>query len=167
MCLIQQIELPAPGIEQLQAEARDEGYKFLDTLVSEWMSGANRFDGIGEILCGSLDGGVVVAVGGLNRDPFLQDPTVGRIRRVYVRKAWRNRGLGGGLLDKLLSVARQNFRSVRLRADNPKAARLYERKGFLPDANSSATNSLRLDGVPELQGGAADEHDSDGIGGEH
>jgi GNAT superfamily N-acetyltransferase len=142
---IEQIELPAPGIEQMHAEARSEGYKFLDTLVEEWTSGENRFDAPGEALCGHLHEGILVAIGGLNCDPFLGDPTVGRIRRVYVRPAWRNNGIGGALLDKLLSVARQNFSCVRLRAENPAAARLYERKGFSPGASASATHILHFD----------------------
>jgi hypothetical protein len=63
--LIQQIQLPTPGIPKMQAEASSEGYRFLDTLLSEWLSGENRFDGPGEILCGCLDQDVLVAVGGL------------------------------------------------------------------------------------------------------
>jgi GNAT superfamily N-acetyltransferase len=142
---IQQIELPVPGVEQMQAEARGEGYKFLETLVSEWVSGENRFDAAGEILCGHVDQGLLVAVGGLNCDPYVGDPKVGRLRRIYVRQGWRNRGIGGALVDTLLSVARQNFSNVRLRAENASAARLYERKGFVLIASPSATHTLRFD----------------------
>ena len=41
---IRKIELPVSGIEQLQAEARAEGYNFIDRLVEEWASAKNRFD---------------------------------------------------------------------------------------------------------------------------
>jgi GNAT superfamily N-acetyltransferase len=140
--LIQPIQLPIPGIEQMQAEARAEGYRFLETLVEEWLSGANRFDAPGETLCGHLDQGALVAVGGLNCDPFLADPSIGRIRRLYVTQAWRNQGIGSALLDALLSVARQHFRCVRLRAENPAAASLYERKGFAPVPSATATHLL-------------------------
>lgn len=71
MILIQQINLPIDGIKQMEVEALDEGYRFLDTLVSEWVTGANRFDTPGEVLCGHLDSCALVAIGGLNRDPFL------------------------------------------------------------------------------------------------
>jgi hypothetical protein len=65
---IQKIELPVPGIEQMRTEAGCEGYDFLDTLVEDWASGENRFDGPGEILCGHIDHGQLVAVGGLTRE---------------------------------------------------------------------------------------------------
>jgi GNAT superfamily N-acetyltransferase len=142
MTSIHSIMLPVPGIEELQAEARAEGYNFLDRLLDDWQSGENRFDGPGEIFVGAFDKDVLVAVGGLNRDPFLDDAAVGRIRRVYVRAAWRNQGLGRALVTFLTERASQNFRSVRLRAENPSAARLYERLGFRPIDDPNATHSL-------------------------
>ena len=38
MISIRKIELPVPGMERLQSEARDEGYDFIETLVEEWAS---------------------------------------------------------------------------------------------------------------------------------
>ena len=87
MIPVQKIVLPAPGIELLHTEAQREGYDFIDTLVDDWASGANRFDGPGETLCGHMDQGLLVSVGGLNCDPFAGRPDMGRIRRVYVRPA--------------------------------------------------------------------------------
>jgi GNAT superfamily N-acetyltransferase len=142
---IQPIELPLPGIEPLRREALDEGFKFIERLVEEWSSGENRFDASGEILCGCMDQGALVAVGGLNRDPFAGLSDVGRIRRVYVRPAWRNRGIGEALVTTLVENARQSFRCVRLRADNFRAAQLYERIGFSPNPDSSATHILTFD----------------------
>jgi GNAT superfamily N-acetyltransferase len=139
---LQPIALPIPGFDQLCAASRAEGYNFLDTLAAEWFSGANRFDQPGEILLGALDQGILVAVGGLNRDPFLADPTIGRIRRIYVGAASRNRGIGTALVTSLLDHARQHFATVRLRTDNPTAARLYERLGFQPIADPHATHAL-------------------------
>jgi GNAT superfamily N-acetyltransferase len=142
MIEIQQITLPVPGIDELRQEARGEGYDFLDRLVEDWLSGENRFDGSGETFCGGFHCGVLVAVGGLNRDPFLADPEVGRIRRVYVRQAWRNRGVGEALVRSLLNTARKSFRSVRLRAENAGAARLYEHIGFSAIDDPNATHIL-------------------------
>src|SRR5271155_2445404 len=135
MIQIQKIALPIPGIEQLHAQAKEDGYNFIDTLVDEWASGANRFQAPGEILCGHLDHGQLVAVGGLTIDPFTSESHTGRIRRVYVRSAWRNKGIGRALVSTLIEEARKNFRHVRLRAENASAARLYERMGFAPIDN--------------------------------
>ena len=145
MVSIEKIELPLSGLERLQSEARDAGYRFIDTLVEEWASAENRFDAPGEILCGHLDQGLLVAVGGLNCDPFAGRPDVGRIRRVYVRPAWRDQGIGRALVTTLLGHARTHFRCVRLRAENAEAARLYERMGFVPVASPDATHILFFD----------------------
>jgi GNAT superfamily N-acetyltransferase len=145
MNTIQQIELPVPGIERLLMEAQDEGYDFIQTLVDDWASGENRFDAPGETLCGHIDQGLVVAVGGLNCDPFAGRPDMGRIRRVFVRRAWRNNGVGRALVSALIDAARSHFRCVRLRAENEGAARLYERMGFVPIADPDATHILSFD----------------------
>ena len=142
MISIRKIELPLPGLERLQSEARDEGYDFIETLVDEWASASNRFDAPGEALCGHLDQGLLVAVGGLNSDPFAGRPDMGRIRRVYVRAAWRNQGIGRALMTALIDQAGSHFRCVRLRAENAGAARLYESLGFAPIVSPDATHIL-------------------------
>jgi GNAT superfamily N-acetyltransferase len=151
MTLIQKIELPAPGIEQLHAEAKQSGYDFIDTLVDEWVSGANRFQARGEVLCGCFDQGKLVAVGGLTIDPFVGSPDTGRIRRVYVRSAWRNHGVGRALVTYLVEQARKNFRNVRLRAENADAARLYERLGFISIDDPDATHTLSFENHGSLE----------------
>lgn len=110
MIEIQRIELPLPGMDELRNEAHEEGYNFIDRLVNGWLSGENRFDKQGEVLRGCLDQGVLVAVGGLNRDPYTDAADVGRIRRVYVRPGWRNQGLGRALVASLVDDARKHFR---------------------------------------------------------
>lgn len=129
----------------MMAEAAAEGFQFLGRLQAEWESGTNRFDQPGEMLCGYWEDGVLVAVGGLNRDPFAADPTAGRIRRIYVRPAWRNRGVGAALVKHLVENARKSFRLLYLRAESADAARLYERLGFQPCAAPFATHVLNLD----------------------
>ncbi len=136
--------MPVEGLEDLQAEAHAEGYNFIDTLVEEWASGANRFDAPGECLLGHFDGASLVAVGGLNVDPFAGDPRIGRIRRVYVRREWRRKGIGRALVSALIEEAKRNFECVRLRAENAEAARLYERLGFVGIESPDATHMLVL-----------------------
>jgi GNAT superfamily N-acetyltransferase len=145
MIAIQKIELPIPGMESLQSEALSEGYGFIQTLVEQWASGENRFDAPGEILCGHLDQGLLVAVGALNIDPFAGSTEIGRIRKIYVRQAWRNKGVGRALVTTLVEQARIHFRCVRLRADNTHAARLYEKIGFAPIESPDATHLLTFD----------------------
>jgi GNAT superfamily N-acetyltransferase len=145
MIEFRKITLPLPGLDDLLAEARTEGYDFIDTLVDDWASAANRFDGPGEALFGCFEAGVLVAVGGLNVDPFAGDPQTGRIRRVYVQSQGRNRGVGAALMKVLVDEARKSFKCVRLRAESPDAARLYERLGFRPIENPDATHVLAFD----------------------
>jgi GNAT superfamily N-acetyltransferase len=142
MIAIRKIELPILGIERLQQEACDEGYDFVETLVEDWATGTNRFDAPGETLCGCLDQGLLVAVGGLNCDPFAGRPDMARIRRVYVRSAWRNRGIGGALVATLVDHAHTYFSCVRLRAENALAARLYESMGFVSIESPDASHIL-------------------------
>ena len=145
MSEIRQIELPTPGLEELRSEALAEGHDFIEKLVDDWASGQNRFDVPGEVFYGCMDRGSLVAVGGLNRDPFAACADVGRIRRVYVRAAWRNQGIATALVTALVEHARQSFRTVRLRAVSPNAARLYERMGFSPNPTAHATHILTFD----------------------
>lgn len=142
MIEIQRIELPVPGIDELQTDAHAEGYNFIDRLVNEWSSGKNRFNKQGEVLRGCIDQGILVGVGGLNRDPFANAADVGRIRRVYVRPAWRNKGLGRALAASLVDDARKHFRCARLRAATPMAAKLYESIGFSPVTDPNATHMM-------------------------
>jgi GNAT superfamily N-acetyltransferase len=141
---IRKIELPTPGSGQLRIEALGEGFNFMEALFEDWATGANRFDGAGEVLMGCFEHDVLVAVGGLNIDPFANDPNVGRVRRVYVRPPWRNRGIGRALVTALVGLARGHFRRVRLRAESPDARRLYERMGFEPTAEPDATHAMNL-----------------------
>ncbi len=139
---VRQITLPMSGFEPLQEEARAAGIEFVDRTVREWASGENRFDGPGEMLCGVFEGDVLIAIGGLTRDPFAGEPEVGRLRRIYVRRACRNRGVGAQIVEFLVGEAMKSFRAVRLRAENDGAARLYERLGFCPLVDPEATHVL-------------------------
>lgn len=129
-----------PGFRPLAVEARDEGYRFIDRLASEWEDAANRFDAAGECLFGITRGDALVAIGGLNADPYCDNGRTGRLRHVYVRVACRREGLGTLLIGALLAAAKDHFSRVRLRTDNPHAARLYEHLGFAAAGNADATH---------------------------
>lgn len=123
-------DLRAAGFDALQAESERAGLRFLRRLADEWASGANRFDRPGEVLFGARIRGELVAVGGLNVDPYATAPRVGRVRHVYVLSAYRRLGVGRQLVAEIVAEARGRFDSLRLSTANPAAARLYQGLGF-------------------------------------
>jgi len=141
---IRKIVSLTPAIAPLEADAKAEGYDFVDTLVDQWTSGENHFDRPGEVLLGCFDGHELIGVGGLNVDPFAGDDSLGRIRKVYLRPRWRNQGIGRSLVEALVEEARKSFEHVCLRAENADAARLYERLGFVSIIDPNATHILRF-----------------------
>lgn len=103
-------------IGPLLEEAETEGHDLVRRLVDDWADGSNRFDRSGEVALAARAGNRLVGVGGLNRDPYLGDPTVGRIRHVYVSPDMRGRGVGRYLVTALVDHARTTFKRVRLRS---------------------------------------------------
>lgn len=83
------IDLPLAEIESLLVESRAEGYNFVDRLADDYADDSNRFDKPGEALFGVYADGRLIAVGGLNRDPYLPDANAGRVRHVYVLAAYK------------------------------------------------------------------------------
>ncbi|MDX1389736.1 MAG: GNAT family N-acetyltransferase [Acidobacteriota bacterium] len=144
---VRQVQALDPeGLRTLIRESRGEGFRFLARLTDDWRTGANRFDKPGEVLYVVADGAAVVAVGGLNIDPYRGDPRLGRLRHLYVLRSARRKGLGTMLVRRILAHASSvSFDTVRLRTDNPGAASFYEAMGFrrCPDS-ASATHELAL-----------------------
>ena len=151
MLSFRKVALPLDGLDALAAEAAGQGFQFLHKLSFEWETGVNRFDGPGELLLGGFDADDLVAIGGLHCDPYLGQPAVARIRRVYVRAASRRQGIGGQLVRRLIDIARPHFLSLRLRAVTPDAARLYESLGFEPVQGDHVTHVLRFQNQPIQQ----------------
>lgn len=128
----------------LRTLAESEGYRFLDRAEAEWNDRSNRFDRPGEALFVARQNATTVGVAGLNQDPFLSDPSVGRLRRVYVIPAARNLGIGRRLVVGRLDAAVGHFDRVRLNVENPVAARLYESLGFERVDEPHASYSLTV-----------------------
>ena len=126
-------------------ESVAEGFRHLLRLRDDWRSGANRFEGEGEGLWIAECAGRVTAVCGLNRDPFAADPGVGRLRRLYVARSERSRGLGRRLVSTILAHAEGTFREVRLWADDAEAEAFFRALGFeRSEGLPEATHRLRL-----------------------
>jgi|SRR5580700_1237255 GNAT superfamily N-acetyltransferase len=120
------------GLQSLAADADADDYRMVSRLMEEWINQTNRFDGIGERLYCAIIDSQICGVCGLNRDPFANDPTVGRVRRLYVTTAQRRQGVASSMLWQLVSDARAHFRLLHLRTHDPMAAAFYESVGFLP-----------------------------------
>jgi GNAT superfamily N-acetyltransferase len=137
-------ELP-PDLEPLVAESVREGLRLLERLRDGWRSGSNRFDRPGEALFAARFEGSLAGIGGLNRDPYQSDPAVGRVRHLYVDPQLRRRGIGAAIVGRVLDAARGHFARVRVRTNNPDAAALYERLGFvrIPDV-ADTTHQIEL-----------------------
>jgi GNAT superfamily N-acetyltransferase len=140
-------ELSRARLALLLAESEAAGYRFVRRLIDEWEQGINCFSRPGEALFAAEIGGQIVGVCGLNVDPYLSDPCVGRVRNVYVLATCRGRGIGGQLVDQAIESARGHFHQLRLRGEQPGPARLYESLGFRPySAIPNCTHILELGG---------------------
>jgi GNAT superfamily N-acetyltransferase len=123
-------EIGSGILDALVLESEGEGWHFLRRLADEWRDGSNRFDQPGEGLFAAWSGGSAVGVCGLNADPYIRDLAIGRVRRLYVGKAYRGIGIGCQLVETVVRAAKSRFRILRLRTENPDAARLYQSLGF-------------------------------------
>jgi N-acetylglutamate synthase-like GNAT family acetyltransferase len=131
---------PEARMAPLVEESVAEGFRHLLRLRDDWRTGANRFEEPGEGLWIVDRGERVVAVCGLNRDPFAGNPDVARLRRLYVARSERGRGLGRRLVSCILAHAADTFGEVRLRAGSraPEGFFLalgFERAEDLPEAS--------------------------------
>jgi GNAT superfamily N-acetyltransferase len=127
-------------IQALEAEAERDGFKFIERLVSDWHSGLNRFSAPGECLIGAFKADRLIAVGGLNVDPYMASTDIGRLRHLYVSQIFRRQGIGAALVERLLAHAKGRFRAIRLRTDTATAAAFYIRCGLSPINDGTASH---------------------------
>jgi GNAT superfamily N-acetyltransferase len=142
--------LEAGQVAALVAESKAQGVRFVRRLAEEWASRANRFDQPGEALFVARADGRVVGIGGLNLDPYATEPTVGRVRHLYVLTAYRRLGIGRRIVEEIIEAGRGRFERLRLSTSNPEPARLYERLGFHPRAGvAHCTHAMEMSAQPE------------------
>ncbi len=89
---LSQLSVLPNDVEELEAQARQEGFNFVLRLLSDWRTGLNCFDKPRECLLGAFDGGRLVAVGGLSIEPYCASRKVGRL---HVFTSARRSGAGG------------------------------------------------------------------------
>ena len=141
---LRQITLLGDEVMPLVIEAESQGHRFMRRLVDDWVSGANRFQKTGEFLLSACIEGRLVAVGGLNNDPYALIEHVGRLRHVYVLDTARRLGIGTLLVKRIMEDAAESFSMLRLRTKTTDAAEFYERLGFQKTSEQSATHVIRL-----------------------
>lgn len=125
---VSEIELGC--INHLVEESLSQGFRFVERLLREYRSGLNCFDQRGEILLKASVKGTIVGVGGLNQDPYFNDPQVGRLRHLYVASGWRRQGVGRLLVHQIVHQAKQHYQLLTLRTDTLAAAQFYQTLGF-------------------------------------
>ena len=128
------LRLDATTLAPMLDESAREGYRFVQTLLDEYISGVNRFDTPGATLLGVYAGERMIGIGGIHQDPYLKRADVGRVRHVYVLHDLRRHGIGRQLLDALIDHSRAHFTMLTLRTNTQAAAAFYEAIGFRTDS---------------------------------
>ncbi|MGB3736505.1 MAG: GNAT family N-acetyltransferase [Ilumatobacter sp.] len=131
-----------PDIGDLEQIAAAEDHSFVTRTRQEWEAGINRFDQAGETFFFVVEAGRTVGICGLNIDPYIEDPSVGRLRHLYIHPSCRRAGIAAVLVETCLSAAPGTFDRVRLRTSNPAADALYRCSGALP-AQPEAVHLVR------------------------
>lgn len=132
-------ELARQDFLPLIEASAEEGYGFVQKLWDEYLSGENRFEQPGAVLLGAYDDDRMVAIGGVHPDPYLREPTIGRIRHVYVLPSHRRGGIGKRLVETLIAQASDHFTTFTLRTTTEHGHAFYTALGFtdqprFPDA---------------------------------
>ncbi len=141
---MRQVTLLDEEVMPLVMEAESQGHRFMRRLLDDWESGANRFQKAGEFLLSAHIEGRLVAVGGLNNDPYALIGHVGRLRHVYVLDTARRLGIGTLLVKRIMEDAAESFSTLRLRTKTTEAAEFYERLGFQKTSEQTATHVIGL-----------------------
>ena len=131
-------DLPA-GFDALRTEADAEAFRNMARLAGDWASGAERFAGPGSALFAAFDGEVLAGMGGVTREPSDPGGPLLRMRRFYVRPAFRRRGHGEALVAAALDVARGHRVLVHSSDD---AMRFWDAAGFARSIRPGITHEI-------------------------
>lgn len=139
-------DLLSIDLTNLIIESKKEGFLFLERLINDYKNGTNTFSKPGEFLYGVFNQeGSVIAIGGINKDPFSTNERIGRLRRFYVSKGYRRKGVGKSLVTRILKDASEHYEIIVLYTDTEDANKFYNSLGFIKDNSvSKSTHSLNL-----------------------
>jgi GNAT superfamily N-acetyltransferase len=135
----------AKRLAPLLKQSKAEGLNLVLRLCENWENGSNRFNKPGEAFYAAEHEGRFLGVGGRSQDPYVNDPSVLRVRHVYVMPDWRRLGIASALMKKILAVpAGSGFARLTLRTLNPGARKFYERLGFMHAGEGDVTHVLEI-----------------------
>lgn len=118
-------------LDSLVKQSKEEGFRFVERLINEYKNGINTFDHFGEGLFGVFnEKGVLIAIGGLNKDPYSNEQDIGRLRRFYVCKEYRRNGIGSLLVKRIINDAKRYYKILVLFTDTEQADKFYSSVGF-------------------------------------
>lgn len=119
------------NLDSLVKQSKEDGFRFVDRLVNDYKNGINTFSHFGEGLFGVFnESGVLIAIGGLNIDPFSNEHFIGRLRRFYVSKEYRRNGVGSLLVKRIIDEAKKIYKILVLQTDTEQADKFYTSIGF-------------------------------------
>lgn len=138
-------QLSSVCLDALLRDSQHSGFRAVQRLIDEWISGENRFERSGEALFVARWHDRTVGVCGLTLDPYAVPIPTGRVRRLYVMQSYRRRGVGRALVEQVIAEACLSFDGLHVRTDSPIADRFYCSLGFTPCPNNRyMTHSLNL-----------------------
>ena len=132
-------DLP-PDIEILRGEAAADGIRNMGILVADWQTGKERYAMPGEALFGAFEGERLLGVGCVKIEPGI---TAMRMRRLYVLRAARRRGVGCLLADAMIARGFESADRLTCNALPPGAGEFWEAMGFERVAAEGWTHELR------------------------
>ncbi|MER0238873.1 GNAT family N-acetyltransferase [Fulvimarina sp. MAC8] len=129
------------AVDVLLKDADAEGFDTMSVLRDEWSAGSNRFERPGEVLMLAKVDGTVAGIGGITQD-FVEADHL-RMRRFYVRPAFRRLGVGSQIALHVLEHARPFNRPIVLHADGPDAEVFWPTLGFVSIDRIHTTHVFR------------------------
>ena len=130
-----------PSLASLRAEALAEGYRHIESLAEKWPAAGST---LGNAFFAAVMEGEIVGIGGITPDPYDPSPDLLRMRRFYVRPAFRKAGVGRRLADASFAWGRPRGTRLSVLAPGRAAALFWEALGFRPDQGRDRTHLKRL-----------------------
>ena len=142
---IKRLTVLPPAAESLASMAEEEGHAHVRRLVADFASRRNTFSGAGEALFAGFHGARLVAIGGVNIDPFEPTERVARVRRLYVDPGYRRCAAGTALMRAIETHARASgFRRIQLRTRSERADAFYVALGYERTASNDTVTHAKL-----------------------